>query len=34
MSGPTDSLTAHTVMKPSKPFLETIFKAALGGKFW
>lgn len=31
MRGPTESLTAYSVMKPCKFFLEAILKAAFGG---
>lgn len=31
MRGPTESLTAYSVMKPCKFFLEIILKAALRG---
>lgn len=33
MRGLTESLTAYSVMKPSKLFLGAILKTALGGKF-
>lgn len=34
MRGPTESLTAYSVLKPSKSFLGAILKTGLGGKFW
>lgn len=34
MRGHIESLTAYSVLKSSKSFLEAILKTASGGKFW